>query len=88
MKSRTLPVFWKLYRQLPASVRKEARAAYQQFTDNPRHPGLHFHRLFNDARYWSVRVTRGFRAVGIVDGDVITWIWIGDHDEFDRMFPR
>src|SRR5436190_8443635 len=48
MKSRTLPGFWKLYRKLPASIHKEARAAYRQFLNNPQHPGLHFHRLFND----------------------------------------
>jgi len=88
MKSRTLPSFWKLYRKLPAEIRREARAAYRQFTANPQHPGLYFHRLFNDPAFWSVRVTRDYRAVGILSGDTITWVWIGIHDDFDRMFPR
>jgi len=88
MKSRGVPAFWKLYRQLPASVRKEARQAYRHFMANPLHPSLHFHRLFNDPKFWSVRVTLDYRAVGILEGETITWIWIGSHQEFDRIFPR
>jgi hypothetical protein len=88
MKSQTLPVFWKLYRKLPEHARRAAREAYRQFLADPSHPGLRFHRLFNDARCWSVRGSRNHRAVGILQGDTITWIWIGDHKAFDRAFPR
>ena len=88
MNSQTLPSFWKLYRKLPAAVRRAARDAYRQFMSDPSHPGLHFQRLFNDPIYWSVRVSRNHRAVGILRGDTITWIWIGDHQAFDRDFPR
>lgn len=77
-----------MYHQLPADVRRAARKAYRQFQLNPQHPGLHFHRLFNDPSYWSVRVSRDYRAVGILEGDTIMWIWIGDHEAFDRTFPR
>ena len=88
MKSRTVSGFWKLYGQLPPSIRLEAQQAYRQFMANPQHPGLHFHRLFNDPRLWSVRITRDYRAVGMLEGDTITWIWIGSHDDFDRAFPK
>lgn len=84
MTSQTLPSFWKLYRELPDA----ARGAYQQFMANPQHPGLHFHRLFNDSRFWSVRVTLNCRAVGILQSDTITWVWIGDHKAFDQAFPK
>lgn len=88
MKSRALAAFWKLYRRLPADVRKAAGEAYRQFTVDPSHPGLHFHRLFNDPLYWSVRISRNHRAVGILQKDTITWVWIGNHRAFDRAFPR
>ena len=39
-------------------------------------------------RMSSVRITRNCRAVGMVQGDTITWHWIGDHHDFDRVFPR
>ena len=83
MKSLALPIFWQMYRQLPSSVRRRAQAAYRQFQNNPQHPGLRFHRLFNDSRYWSVRVTRDYRAVRILENDTITWIWIGTHKMLD-----
>jgi hypothetical protein len=88
MRSKTLPEFWRLYRTLPAAVRQAARDAYRRFSRDPSYPSLHFHRLFDDPRFWSVRVSRNHRAVGMVQGDTITWIWIGDHKAFDRAFPR
>ncbi len=88
MKSQTLPGFWERYHRLPAKVRRAARDAYRQFMANPHHPSLHFHRLFNDPHYWSVRISRDYRGVGFLEGDTITWIWIGSHKEFDRAFPR
>ena len=88
MNSRTLPSFWQCYRQLPAEVRQAAREAFRRFAADPRHPSLHFHRLQWDARFWSVRVTRNYRAVGVVVGDTVAWVWIGNHEDFDRAFPR
>jgi hypothetical protein len=86
MESRTIASFWSLYSALPAAVRLAARAAYQVFVTNSQHPGLH--RLAWDPRFWSVRLTGDYRAVGFVEGDVITWVWIGNHDDFDRAFPK
>jgi hypothetical protein len=88
VKSETLPSFWKLYWKLPERVRRAAQEAYRQFMVDPTHSGLHFHRLFNDPLYWSVRISRNHRAVGIVQGDTITWIWVGDHKAFDKAYPR
>lgn len=87
MNSQTVPRFWQLYRKLPASVRKQARAAYRRFVDNPAHPSLRFHRLEAYPELWSVRVTRDVRAVGLVEAQTITWFWIGSHKAFDRAFP-
>lgn len=88
MNSRTLPRFWQMYRQLPAEVRQAARNAYQRFASDPAHPSLQFHRLVRNPILWSARVTKSYRAVGIRQGDTITWIWIGSHDDFDRRFPQ
>jgi hypothetical protein len=33
-----------------------------------------------------VRITRGYRAVGILEGDTVTWFWIGRHDAYERFF--
>jgi hypothetical protein len=88
MISQTVPEFWELYRALPRKVRQAAVSAYRQFQISPSHPSLRFHRLATAPQFWSVRVTRNYRAVGLVKSDAITWFWIGDHKAFDRAFPR
>ncbi len=34
---------------------------------------------------YSVRVGLEHRAVGMLEGDTITWFWIGAHDGYDRL---
>lgn len=87
MNSLAVPSFWKLYRALPATVRRQARDAFQLFRHNPAHPGLSFERLRNDPHLWSVRVSRNYRVVGRKHEDTMIWFWIGTHAEFDREFP-
>jgi hypothetical protein len=73
--------------KLPAEIKRAATRAYGSFCDNPAHPSLHLERLRADTQAWSVRVTLKYRAVAIRSGDNWTWIWIGEHDDFDRKFP-
>jgi hypothetical protein len=86
--SRGTPDFWKAYHSLPTDIRTAARSAYKKFEQNPAHPSLHLERLRTDNRFWSVRVTRNFRAIAQrFEGDNWVWVWIGSHEEFDRQFP-
>ena len=88
MKSFGTEKFWQAYRALPPAIQDAARVAYQKFLENPAHPALQLERLRSDARFWSVRVTRDYRAVAQrFDGDVWVWAWIGSHKDFDRQFP-
>ncbi|PSB07596.1 hypothetical protein C7B62_19415 [Pleurocapsa sp. CCALA 161] len=86
MKSATLPSFWGKYRALSPAVRTGARKAYQLWAENPFHPSLHFKCINNKEDIWSVRVTRGHRALGVMSGDTVTWFWIGDHDEYEAFY--
>jgi hypothetical protein len=80
--------FWKTYHTLPSEIKEAARAAHRKFLKNPAHPSLQLERLRSDPRFWSVRVTRDFRAVAQrFEGDFWVWIWIGSHKDFDRQFP-
>jgi hypothetical protein len=79
--------FWRLYRELPRDVQNAARLAYRKFQENPAHPSLHLERLRSDPRAWSLRVTLNYRAVALRQGDEWIWVWIGDHQTFDRRFP-
>lgn len=85
MRSCTVARFWRFYGDLPEQVRADADAAYRFWKDNPRHPSLQFKRVDPDAPIYSVRVGRGYRALGWLEDDTITWFWIGNHDDYDRL---
>jgi hypothetical protein len=85
MKSRTTPAFWRCYRALPESVRALARKAYERWSADPRHPGLQFKPVDPSELVYSVRVGGGYRALGRLDGDTVTWFWIGSHADYDRL---
>ncbi|WP_095043304.1 type II toxin-antitoxin system RelE family toxin [Candidatus Promineifilum breve] len=86
MKSKTLPSFWKAYENLDPSIKRQTRKAYSIWRNNPYHPSLHFKCINVQDNIWSVRVTRNYRALGIVEGDTMTWLWIGGHDAYRRFF--
>lgn len=86
MKSQTLPSFWDAYNPLPESVKKSARKAFFLWRENPFHPSLHFKCVNQAEKVWSVLVTLGYRALGILYGDTVTWFWIGGHRDYEREF--
>jgi len=49
---------------------------------NPRHPSLHFARK---GEYWSVRITRSYRALAREHEGTPYWFWIGSHDDYERI---
>ena len=84
MRSRATPRFWAAYRELPPEIKEFARKAYGFFRDNPRHPSLQFKKVHEDSIY-SVRVTLGYRALGLLEDEEVTWVWIGTHAKYDRL---
>jgi hypothetical protein len=85
VKSSTTDEFWDLLRALSPDLRKQAQHAYVQFTGDPFHPGLNFEEVDKRRHLWSVRVTRGYRVLGIREGDEILWFWIGTHREYEKL---
>jgi mRNA-degrading endonuclease RelE of RelBE toxin-antitoxin system len=86
MNSATLPSFWSAYRKLDESVRERARKAYRLWAENPFHPSLHFKCINREENIWSVRITLNYRALGIMEGDTVTWFWVGSHDDYEGFF--
>ena len=81
--------FRKLLAALPADVRRQARSAYRQFMENPRHPGLGFKQIHGSDRLVSVRISRGYRAVGVRRSpDEIIWFWAGTHEEYEKLLAK
>ena len=79
------PSFWYAYRALPQVIQERADKAFDLLSQNPRHPSLKFKKV---GRYWSARVTNGFRALAVEVDDGLLWVWIGTHAEYDRLPGR
>lgn len=88
MKSITTSEFWKLYDALPDEVQRRADRAYKLWELNPRAHGLYFKRVGKRQPIYSVRIGMGHRALGLLEGDVIIWFWIGGHDEYERLLKH
>jgi hypothetical protein len=70
---------------LPVEIREQARRAYRLWRVNPWHPGLRFKAIRGHDGLYSVRVGRGWRALGRLDDDTVTWFWIGSHADYDAL---
>lgn len=85
MTSQTTDDFRRLFRSLPDDVREKARKAYQLWSNDPSHPGLRFKRIHGSEPIYSVRIGRGWRVLGLLQGDMMTWFWIGSHADYDKL---
>jgi hypothetical protein len=76
------PQFWSRLEKLPDPVQDLARKNFELLKQNPNHPSLHFKKV---GRFWSARVGSSYRALAVQDGSDYIWVWIGDHDQYDRL---
>lgn len=67
MKHRTLPRFWRHYRQLPQEVRDLADKNFELLKADPHHPSLHFKKVGKAKQLWSVRVGAHYRKARLPD---------------------
>ena len=61
------------------------QAAYRLWAQNPSHPSLRFKKVHTSLAIYSARVDLNWRAVGIVQGEVIVWFWVGPHGEYEKL---
>jgi len=74
--------FWQCYEKLPTEIRALADESFKLLKSNPQHPSLQFKKIGN---VWSVRIDLKFRALAVREGDEYIWVWMGNHDEYERM---
>lgn len=75
--------FWKNFEKLPPAVQDLARKKYALWKRNPFHPSLAFEERRNGICV--VRIGNSYRALGLREGDLIVWFWIGTHEEYNRF---
>ena len=82
---RTTARFWSLLARLPEPIQRVAHQNFELLKENPAHPSLHFKKI---GKLWSARVGINYRAVAVDDGIDFIWVWIGPHDEYQRMIKQ
>ena len=85
MISKTTEKFWKYYDGLPGEIKKQAKQAFNYLLRNPYHPSLRFKKIHSTRPIFSVRISKDYRAIGILQDDEITWFWIGSHSDYDKL---
>jgi hypothetical protein len=73
---------------LPKPVQEKAASAYKLWTANPKHPSLRFKKIHNTLPIWSVRIDRGWRAVGVRGKESVVWFWLGSHHDYEALLKR
>ena len=64
--------FWSCFAALPPEIRDRTRRAYALWLEQPNHSDLRFKRLNTSNPVYSVRVSRNYRALGVLEGDTVT----------------
>ncbi|MEM8534472.1 MAG: hypothetical protein AAGF95_26745 [Chloroflexota bacterium] len=82
---RTTPRFWECFEKLPDPIQNLARKNFELLKQNIQHPSLHFKKT---GPFWSARVGLNYRALAVEDGADFIWVWIGDHNEYDRLIQQ
>lgn len=77
--------FWVCFNQLPINIQKTARKKLTLLNSDSRHPSLHLKKV---SVFWSFRISRHYRAIGIQKESAIVWFWIGVHSEYDKIIGK
>lgn len=86
MNSKASRSFWRAYEKLPRDIQRQAKRAYLLWHDNPNYPALQFKKVSDSRPLYSCRIMNtGYRVLGTLQNDTMTWRWIGPHDEYDRL---
>lgn len=66
-------------------MRIKRERPFGQFQADPGHLGLRFKRVSRKNSVYSARIGLDYRALGLFEGDTVTWFWIGPHDAYERL---
>lgn len=77
--------FWETFSRLPEAIKAQARKSYRLWKANPTHPSIHFKRIHTSEALYSIRISKGWRVLGLLDNNTMTWFWIGSHGDYEKI---
>ena len=39
-------------------------------------------------KFWSIRISLDYRALGYKENDDFIWVWIGSHEDYNKMLRK
>lgn len=88
MNSRITEDYLNHFAQLPDSVKKQARKAYRLWKTDPYHPSLHFKQVHPVEPLYSVKISRAWRVLGLLEDNTVYWFWVGTHSDYDKLITQ
>jgi hypothetical protein len=88
MISHTTNRFRKALSQLPKPIQYKVREAFEIWKRNPYYESLRFKQVHANRPIYSVRIGLGWRAVGLLEGDRMIWLWVGSHADYDKLISQ
>jgi len=85
MISKATKRFWKCYKNLLPEQKKLAKETYLKFKQDPYYPSLQFKQVHSTRPIYSVRISLNYRALGVLSGSKILWMWVGKHEEYEKL---
>jgi hypothetical protein len=82
---KTAKSFWDCYQNLPIEIRNLADKNFEIMKRDIYHPSLQFKKV---GKVWSARIGINYRAVSTEIEDGYLWIWIGSHQDYDKLLAR
>jgi hypothetical protein len=88
MKSYTVISFWNAFDALPNEIQSMSKKKFILWRANQFHPSLRFKCVNASHNIWSVRITRDYRALGVMKKNEIIWYWIGAHKDYEKLLKQ
>ncbi len=88
MNSKTTDSFRKAFVNLPKEIKAKAKSKFFLWKDNPNQQSLRFKQIHNSKPIYSIRISIGYRALGVRVDDTIVWFWIGSHSDYDKYLKN
>jgi hypothetical protein len=88
MNSKTTDSFRKAFVNLPKEIKAKAKSKFILWKDNPNQQSLRFKQVHNSKPIYSIRISIGYRALGVRVDDTIVWFWIGSHSDYDKYLKN
>lgn len=85
MNSLTTERFRKAFNELPEKIKILAKKNYNLWKSNPTHKSLRYKKISQTREIYSIRIGKGWRAIGTKEDDNMIWFWVGSHSEYDKL---